>query len=123
MKQISVFFLFFLIAGATVFGQTPKRTYVITNSNGIQNLETYYTALDQYDLDRHRLIDQDRTIRFETGVVIELLSAQKLETEFGRKRDGRFLNKTGNETVYPWLWSLTKNGRILDKRIQKALTE
>ncbi len=123
MKRITIFLLFLLFAGTTVFGQATKRTYEITNSGVINDLEVYYSALDNYDLDRHRLIDQNRTIVFDTGVGIVLFSVEKLETEFGRKRDSRFMNKTGNEPVYPWLWSLTEDGRIMDKRIQNALIE
>lgn len=123
MKRITFLLLFILFAGITVSGQTTKRTYEITNSGGISDLEVYYSALDNYDLDRHRLINQNRTIIFDSGVEIELFSVQKLESEFGRKRDNRFLNKTGNEKIYPWFWSLTGDGRILDKRIQKAITE
>lgn len=123
MKHIATFLVLFLLGGTTLIAQSTKRTYQITKDGGVENIETYYSALENYDLDRHRLIDQNRIIRFDSGVEVELFSAEKLEADYGRKRNHRFINKTGDEPVYPWLWSLNEDGRIIDKRLQSAINE
>lgn len=123
MKHITTFLVFFLFAASTLFAQPSKTTYQIVKDGGVDNIEAYYTALENYDLDRHRLIDQNRIIRFDSGVEVELYSAEKLEADYGRNRDHRFMNKTGDEPVYPWLWSLNEAGRITDKRLQSAINE
>lgn len=123
MKHITPILVFFLLAGTTLFAQTTKRTYQITSDGGVDNIEAYYAALENHDLDRHRLIDQSRIIRFDSGVEIELFSAEKLQADFGRNRNHSFMNKTGDEPIYPWLWSLNEDGRIIDKRLQSAINE
>lgn len=98
-----------------------KASYVIEQTGGVSNLEAYHEALQDKDLDPYRLISRDRTIKFESGVVVRLFSAKHLEETYGRYRDHSFMNRTGDEPVYPWFWALSPQGTIIDKRI-KAVT-
>jgi len=116
------FITFILTLGVlAVFGQ-DKSSYRIVKTGGVADLTAYHQALQTKDLDAHRLINASRTIKFDSGVEIELYSAQYLETEFGRFRDHRFMNRMGNEPVYPWFWVLSPEGVIIDKRIN-AVTQ
>lgn len=123
MKHITTVLVMLLLTGTTLLAQPTKRTYQITKDGGVDNIEKYYSALEKYDLDRYRLIDQNRIVRFDSGVEVELFSAEKLEVDYDRNRNHRFMNKTGDEPVYPWLLSLNEDGRIIDKRLQSAINE
>lgn len=105
-----------MVAGA-VCAQPEKKLYTVTSTGGESNLEAYHNALAQKDLDGHRLITADRIVRFRSGVEIKLFSVEFLESEFGRKRNRNLCNRFGNEPVYPWLWELSAEGEIVDKRI------
>lgn len=91
------------------------------NDGGVDDVSTYLDALAQKDLDLYRLVSSRRIIRFESGFEIELYSAEKLENDFGRYRDRRFIQQMGDEPTYPWLWSIRADGKISDKRIRSAI--
>lgn len=102
------------------FSQEAKRTFEVVDYGGVDDVSLYLEALSRKDLDAYRLVSSSRIIRFESGFEIKLYSAEKLENEFGRKRDPRFIQRMGDEPTYPWLWSLRTDGKIVDKRIQSA---
>lgn len=106
-----------LVLGATSVWAQEKSTYRIASSGGIENLEVYHAALESKDLDIYRLVDQPRIIKFDSGVEVELFSALYLEEEYGRMRDHRYMQRMGDETIYPWYWSMDTHGTIVDKRI------
>ena len=105
------------------FAQEEKRSFEIVNDGGVQDVSIYVDALAQKNLDSYRLVSASRIIRFESGFEIKLYSAEKLENDFGRHRDHGFIQRMGEEPIYPWLWSLSADGRIIDKRIRSAVEE
>jgi len=116
------FITFILTLGVlAVFGQ-DKSSYRIVNTGSVADMTAYHQALQAKDLDAHRLINQPRLIKFESGVEVELYSAKYLEKEYGRKRDHEFMQRMGDEPVYPWYWVLSPEGVIIDKRIN-AVTQ
>lgn len=111
---------FVLTLGLLSASAQEKTTYRIIKSDGVENIEVYHQALQSKDLDAHRLINQSRVIKFESGVEVELYSATYLEEEYGRMRNHEFMQRMGNEPVYPWYWTLSPSGTIIDKRINEV---
>jgi hypothetical protein len=106
-----------LSASTLVLCAQEKLSYQIVSHEGVSDLEPYRFALNNTDLDAWRLHESPRTIFFDSGVEVILLSAQQLEEQFGRTRDERFVQRKGSEPVYPWYLTLDPHGKIQDKRI------
>lgn len=109
-----------LSASTLVVCAQQKLSYQIVAHEGVSDLEPYHLALNNADLDAWRLHESPRTIFFDSGVKVVLLSAQDLEEQFGRIRDERFIQRKGSEPVYPWYLSLDPHGKIQDKRIAQV---
>lgn len=78
MKQFLVLFL--LICGIHVSAQTGNaRSFVITQKGTVTDVAAYEKAMETGNWDKYRYFDKRSVIRFETGLVIELLSANEMK--------------------------------------------
>jgi len=71
-------FLLIAITVISAFAFTVARSWVILNPNAVQNVASYEAALDKADLDKYRYVDKRNTLTFDTGLQVELLSANEL---------------------------------------------
>jgi hypothetical protein len=58
---------------------TPAGSYVYLNPESVSDLNPYTTALSKADMDRYRYMDERNTIVFESGLKVELLSANEMK--------------------------------------------
>ena len=65
-------------------GYGGKYHYILHNVSDVDSVKLYNTALSKINLDEYRLINKRRTIQFDTGVTIELLSAKELNDKYGK---------------------------------------
>lgn len=80
--------LLLLVVAIGCFAFTGTRTWVIVNPNAVEDIGPYEDALAKADLDRYRYIDKRNTLHFETGLDVELLSANELDAQgISYKRD------------------------------------
>lgn len=78
MKQVLLLFL--LICGIHATAQTGNtRSYVITQKGTVTDVAPYEKAMETGNWDKYRYFDKRSVIRFETGLVIELLSANEMQ--------------------------------------------
>ena len=111
----ALFLLMFLVSGMS-FSQSTNTDYVITDHSLVNNLDEYKVAIESIDWDRYRYINSRRTIKFEKGVVFELLSANELSDthfEFDASKAFQKPEKDHYEPVY----SLKANGRVVEQHI------
>src|SRR5688500_8969627 len=128
MNQISKF-LFLAITGLcliiifpiTAYSQTAKQpSFTIVDSNGLADLSGYETALELATMDNFRLKDKKVVITFETGVKVELLSAN------ATKLLGYKINPEEIQEEFPAdftlpVFALGANNLLLAKYHQKAI--
>lgn len=62
----------------SAFAFTITKSWVIVNPESVQNVADYEAALDKADLDKYRYVDKRNTLTFDTGLQVELLSANEL---------------------------------------------
>lgn len=78
MKQILLFLLF--LGSISVFAQTPQaKSYVITQKGTVTDVAAYEQAMETGNWDKYRYFDKRSVLRFETGLVVELLSANEMK--------------------------------------------
>ncbi len=58
---------------------TPAGSYVYVNPESVSDLKPYTEALSKADMDRYRYMDERNTIVFESGLKVELLSANEMK--------------------------------------------
>lgn len=58
---------------------TPSGSYVYVNPKSVSDLTPYTEALSKADMDRYRYMDERNTIVFESGLKVELLSANEMK--------------------------------------------
>jgi len=92
----NLFVLFFFIASFGLSAQEQNNlTYRIIENGTVQNVQPYIDALNASNLKYHRLKDTRTTILFETGVKVELYSANELLTA------GRAINPSDFPITFP----------------------
>lgn len=57
---------------------TPAGSYRFLNPETVTDLAPYSAALEKADMDRYRYMDERNTIVFESGLKVELLSANEM---------------------------------------------
>jgi hypothetical protein len=82
MKKRSPAFIFSLFIGAfsilLLSFTTPAGSYRFLNPETVTDLTPYSAALEKADMDRYRYIDERNIIVFESGLKVELLSANEM---------------------------------------------
>lgn len=104
-----------------LFGQTG--TYEVVETNNVTNIDEYELAMDKANFDAYRYNSKRRALRFESGVIIELLSADELRAkkiEFNEKSAQQF-DPSQKESSY--IWRLAPNGYILQVFEKSEKTE
>jgi YbbR domain-containing protein len=70
--------LFFCLIACYAFAQGKPNTFKITNKGKVSDTKPYEDALNAANMDSHRLRDKRAVITFDTGVTVELFSANEL---------------------------------------------
>jgi hypothetical protein len=112
LKSAFIFSLL-LTFSAVSFGQ--KSHYTIINNGNVSDISNYTEALDNAFLDKYRLKDSRRVLKFTTGVEVQLHSAQELFTNYGKKIDEQIVGSMGDTPVYQHEFALTANGKIIEQ--------
>jgi hypothetical protein len=72
----------FILIGYAAKAQEQKEvkdiTYIITDKGTITNIQPYIDALGNSDMKYHRLLNKRNTIVFQTGLKVELFSANEI---------------------------------------------
>ena len=114
MKKI--LFLIAMTFIGLVHSQDVEDDFVIIDQGVMNNVEVFISAFKSVNWDKYRYINNRRVIKFESGVQFELLSANELESlnvVFDKTKAFEKPEKDMYEPVY----SLTENGRIIEKHI------
>ena len=88
-------------------------TYVIHNSEKIQDEHLFTNALNMCDFDRYRLKDNRRILNFESGVILELYSVNEMREE-GLEFDKNQIILNDVEVIHPATFKLTDAGYIVE---------
>lgn len=96
-----------------LFAQTPVQSFVIVNTGSVRNIQAYVDALNGNDIDKYRHMDHRTTMVFKEGVVVELLSANELQT-LGLPVDISEVNTTAVDRMRHSQFKLHESGRILE---------
>lgn len=82
LKKRYTAFIFSLFIGAFsilfLSFSTPAGSYRYLNPETVTDLTPYTTALGKADMDRYRYMDERNTIVFESGLKVELFSANEM---------------------------------------------
>ena len=111
MKKL-IIALSILLSSSALFGQ--DKSYVLTSPAQVRDINLYITAIDNANWDKYRLLNERRTITFQKGVIIELLSADEM-TEKGMEVDLSKILKQKPTTLYKPVFVLGENGYIIEQ--------
>jgi hypothetical protein len=95
------------------FAQTG--TFEITSKGNVSDIKLYEDAMNSANFDSYRFQTKRRMINFEAGVLIELLSAEEVESkglEINKSlalNDSEFFNQKNSSS-----WRLTSSGHIIE---------
>ena len=80
-KTLLIFILILSVSSFTALYAQEKEnvTYIFKNSEKITSLKDYSTAISKAQLDCYRMLNQRRSLKFDNGLIVELLSANELE--------------------------------------------
>lgn len=71
-------FIVFLILCMPLLSMQGTKSWVYVNPQSVSNLQPYDDALGKADLDRYRYFDRRNTLHFESGLDVQLLSANEM---------------------------------------------
>ena len=112
MNYLKLFFLSVTLCCGTIVFSQPN-TYIIVNDGNVTNLEDYKTALDNANFDSYRYINKNRTITFDSGVVVELLSVRTLQERGVPANENAASAYDPNKKPIACIWKLSPNGTIV----------
>ncbi|HEU4719312.1 MAG TPA: hypothetical protein VFU15_15820 [Bacteroidia bacterium] len=109
MKRL---FIILLIA-APLLSMTAVKSWNYLNPEIVPDLKPYDVALSNSDLDKYRYFDKRNTLHFDTGLDVELLSANEMIAA------GMPVNKDHVRTQEPSfdtkpVFKLTTDGKLLE---------
>jgi hypothetical protein len=90
-----------------------KAHYVIVSTGEVSDISFYTRVLDNTNFDKFRLIEGRRTIRFDSGFTIELLSGKELYDKYGKRINYDVIQKWGDTPEYPHVFSITPEGHLM----------
>ena len=79
--------------------KNSKHHYILHNIQDVDSKKIYNASLSRLNLDEYRLLHERRTITFNTGVSIELLSGDELYTKY-KKPISQYYNTKPKATVF-----------------------
>ena len=92
---------------------TDPRSWLYVNPQVVQDTAPYDAALQQADLDKYRYFDKRNTLHFESGLDVELLSANEMIAQgLPLKRDHVRTEEPAFDTKP--VFKLTTDGKILE---------
>ena len=93
-----------------------KAHYVIVSTGDVADISFYTKVLDNSNFESYRLIEGRKTIRFDSGFTIELLSGKELFEKYGKRINYDVIQKWGDSRDHPHIMSITPEGYIIQKR-------
>ena len=93
-----------------------KAHYVIVSTGDVADISFYTKVLDNSNFESYRLIEGRKTIRFDSGFTIELLSGKELFEKYGKRINYDVIQKWGDSGEYPHILSITPEGYIIQQR-------
>jgi len=95
-----------------ISGQTKSdEAFTITNNGSVEDIQPYKEALKKIDLEKYRLQDKRRILKFDTGVEVELKSADELS---GKTSNQPPVYHENNDSLQNRVFILSKNGQIAE---------
>jgi len=95
--------------------QEKKASYLVISEGDVVDIAFYTKSIDNGNFDRYRLIEGRRTIRFDTGFSIELLSGKELLKKYKKRINYDVIQKRGDALDYPHVFSITPEGHIIEQ--------
>ena len=93
---------------------------VISNGDA-ENILPYIKALEDIDINRYRLLDAARILKFESGVEIELISGQDMAARNGVPVPQNLTALADFQNNSGMILQLHSSGRILEKHFKRAV--
>jgi hypothetical protein len=109
--------LLLLVVGASLISfranaQTPRNTFIITAKSGTPEAEKVAAALEQANFNDFRLRNTHRILKFDNGVVVELLSATEMKA-LGYQIDPSFYPEALPAGYIEPTYSISESGTIM----------
>lgn len=92
---------------------TSPESFEIKKNNATVDVATYSAALQSANLDKYRLVDQRRILKFASGLEVELLSSNELNAK-GISFDPRRICTTDVPVIHPAVFGINANGHIIE---------
>ena len=99
-----------------IVNQEKKSSYTVVSTGDVTDISLYTKVLDNANFESYRLIEGRRTIRFDSGFTIELLSGKELFEKYGKRINYDVIQKWGDSGEYPHTLSITPEGYIIQQR-------
>lgn len=114
----SLFFLFSTIGKSQTGIQIEKNneTFRLINPEKVENLDNYIEALIKADFSYHRLKNDSFTIRFESGLEVEIFSASNLLSKNMLQHDINFYAEKYPAERYTAVFKLGEGNSIIELR-------
>jgi hypothetical protein len=109
MKKLLLLFLIPIIS----FSFTNLKSWTYQNPESVQNISAYDAALAQCDLDRYRYVDHKNVLKFESGLRVELLSANECIAQGIAVKMDRVRNAPPEFDTQP-IFRLTDDGKVIE---------
>lgn len=120
MKKMKLFLVVIFFMTLNVgFSQNNRQneqsnlTYKILNPESVDNISSYVIALDKSDLTSNRLRNKNVIIKFETGLEVEIFSAQFLSDQNLLANDISFYLEDFGKSTRP-IFKLGDNDFIIE---------
>ncbi|GAB4134114.1 MAG: hypothetical protein Fur0041_06950 [Bacteroidia bacterium] len=99
--------------GILFFSFQAAQSWIYINPESVKNLEDYTTALSKCDLDKYRYMDKRNTLHFESGLDVQLLSANEMIAKGMQVKLDRVRTTEPEFDTKP-LFRLTESGHIVE---------
>ena len=120
MKKGIILIAIALIPTIGLFAQEKKNeTYKFLNANEVSNVSKYKTALSTANMTKFRYKDQRNVITFESGLKVELFSANELVAN-GYSVDERRLLTSEPINLGMYTLSLSADGKTILQNFKKS---
>lgn len=120
IKYITHLTLLFLLISSISFGQeVQNKTYRIVNPELVDNTNIYINAFSTADMTIFRYADKSNIIEFESGLKVELFSANKL-TSKGIAVDFSKILTTEPSNKGDYVFDISANGKYILQKFTRT---
>ena len=117
MRKKYLFFVVFIMTLQNSIAQnstsTSNKKYIITAS--LEKVDDFFIqSFEKANWDRYRYEDERRELKFENGIVVELLSANEL-VDLGVSFDMSKVVPKGVKSTSNTVFAINENGHIIEK--------